>query len=542
MKKKIKPAYAACLFVLIACAGCQPEPVIHSIHPQIGIMGEPVVIRGAFFGKERGESYVTVAGAQPTSMAYKSWQDDEIIFITPEFGDAGLVYVHVKGKKSNGKLFTSQVTMPKQILDSDIGLGPRIAQLTPQSGLTGSMVTITGTGFGNSRGNSGVFFSWNAESPVSAPLESIGQEYTEVLDSEMGYELWTEREIRVRVPDGAISGNIEIRTARGNSPPMFFEVSNRQGVKTFRDKRNYTFTYSVNIKTVDANAPNTLYLWLPRPAAVAAQRNIELLSSSTDPFVENYRGTNLYKLDDLAANSDTRINLSWKVEVYGIETSVRPQSLRLDEKSLVSGMYTQSNDLLPSDDLRIKKQAEIIVAREKNPYVKAQRIYEWMLGSFLFHPELIEGDIFTALETKEIDSYTAALLYCTLLRCADVPCQPVAGVLVSRNRQTLNHYWAEFWIDGFGWIPVDPAMGAEAIPALFSSHPDRAHYYFGNIDSGRIAFSRGYSILSPMDQRGRTLTHSRSYALQSLWEEVAGGIDSYSSLWGGITVTGMYAQ
>jgi transglutaminase-like putative cysteine protease len=151
------------------------------------------------------------------------------------------------------------------------------------------------------------------------------------------------------------------------------------------------------------------------------------------------------------------------------------------------------------------------------------------------------GDIFNALETKKIDPYLAALLYCTLLRSSGVPCQPVAGVLVSRSRQTMNHYWAEFWIDGFGWIPVDPAMGADAIPAPFAIE-ERPNFYFGNIDSQRIAFSRGFTILSPMDPNGRTVAHNRSYSLQNLREEVVGGIESYSSLWGDITITGIYVQ
>jgi transglutaminase-like putative cysteine protease len=123
----------------------------------------------------------------------------------------------------------------------------------------------------------------------------------------------------------------------------------------------------------------------------------------------------------------------------------------------------------------------------------------------------------------------------------------VAGILIGRNRQTLNHYWAEFWLDGFGWVPVDPAMGAsapqnDAVPAPFAMNENETTTYFGNIDNQRIAFSRGFTILSPMDPRGRTVSHGRSYSLQNLWEEVIGGIESYSSLWGDITITGIYVQ
>jgi transglutaminase-like putative cysteine protease len=118
----------------------------------------------------------------------------------------------------------------------------------------------------------------------------------------------------------------------------------------------------------------------------------------------------------------------------------------------------------------------------------------------------------------------------------------VAGVLVNRSRQTIRHYWAEFWIDGFGWVPLDPALGAGAAPALFNLRPDAGAYYFGSLDNQRITFSRGQTILSQMDPRGRAAVHPRNYALQTLWEEAAGGLESYSSLWGDVTITGMYVQ
>jgi hypothetical protein len=510
-------------------------------------MGEPITIRGAFFGAEREESYITIAGTPPTSRSYLKWQDNEITVRIPEFGEAGLVYVYVKNRKSNGVLFANHATLPSHVLGGETRVGPRIVSITPSTGLIGAPLTITGTGFGSSRGNGGVFFSWNAETQGSAPPDARLQEFTEVAETEFGYELWTDREIRVRVPDGAISGNMEVRNERGVSPPMAFDLSGRPGTKTLNNKRSYTVNYSVNVKVVDATAPNTMYLWIPRPAVSAAQRNMELLLSSVEPFIEKYRGISLYKMDNLTAGRDIPIKVAWKVDVYSIATSVQSQSVRQESQSPISEAYTQSTPQFPSNDPRIKNQALAILGRERNPYLKAQKIYEWMTGSSLNWLDQAEGDIFKVLETKQIDSYLAALLYCTLLRSADIPCQPVAGILINRNRQTLNHYWAEFWIDGFGWIPVDPAMGASAthigaVPAPFLMNEYQTASYFGNIDSQRIAFSRGFTVLSPMDPRGLTVTRNRSYSLQTLWEEVIGGIESYSSLWGDITITGIYVQ
>jgi len=516
-------------------------PVIHSIHPQIGNIGEPLTIRGANFGRERDVSYVTIAGAQPTGTSYLDWQDNEIIIRIPEFSEAGLVYAHVKGKKSNGILYANHATLPVKTVENSGGQGsPRIASITPQTGTIGTLISINGTGFGNTRGKGGVFFSWDAKKPVSAPPEAMIQEYIEASQSDFGVELWTEREIRVNVPDGAVSGNIEIRTAKGNSLPMSIDLSNRAGEKNFLDKRNYIASVSVSVKTGATEIPNTLYLWVPRPAVSAAQRNAELLSGNMEPFIENYKGTSLFKLENITG--ETSLNLKWKVEVYGIETLIRSQSIRQEANSPARDAFTRSEALLPADNPVIKSQVNALVGREPNPYIKAQKIYEWMLRDFTFQPPDAKRDIFTALEKKQADSYTAAMLYCTLLRCAGIPCLPIAGVLVSRDQQTMNHWWVEFWIDGFGWVPVDLVMGAGAIPVQFGDVPNKAVYYFGSIDSRRIAFSRGTPNLTQMDPRGRTVTHNRSYSLQNLWEEAVGGLNSYTSLWGDVVITGMYAQ
>ncbi|GHV94757.1 hypothetical protein AGMMS50293_10770 [Spirochaetia bacterium] len=531
-------------FLLLVFFSCTSKnPVIDSIYPKIGRMGETITIRGKNFGKERDESYVTIAGTSPTNSSYLNWQDDLIAVRAPEFGESGLVYVYVKDRKSNSALFSNLAHLPRPAEGDNTGLEPRIISVQPQSAATGSLVTITGNNFGNSREGGGVFFTWNSETHSSTPAEAKAHEFIEVADAEFGYEFWNEREIRLRLPDGAVSGNLEIRTGRGNSRPFFFDVTGKPGIKTFKDKRSYTFSYSVDVKVSAAERPNTLYLWVPQPAVSPSQRNLSLVSRNIEPFVENYRGTSLFKLDDMAPNSNAQINLSFNVEVYAQETNLRPQSIRQEDTPPLAGVYTQGSFLVPADDQDIKTQAAAILGRERNPYIKAQQIYEWFIREMSVQAEILPaGSAIAALNSKQADSYTAALLYCALVRAAGVPCVPVAGVLVNRNRQVMRHYWAEFWIDGFGWVPVDPAMGAGAVPPSYIIRQDRASYYFGNMDSQRIAFSRGEINLSQMDPRGRPVTHTHSYSLQNLWEEAAGGLESYSSLWGDITITGIYVQ
>jgi transglutaminase-like putative cysteine protease len=452
-----------------------------------------------------------------------------------------MVRVHVGDKRSNALLFSNRAAIPEPVNGGEDGLGPRALSISPPSGQPGSLVSITGSGFGSSRDRSGVFFSWDAESVPGAPVEIRSPGFIEVSGADYGYEFWGEREIRVRVPDGAVSGNVEIRTPRGRSRPIFFEVSDKPGTKTFRNKRTYSFGYSVDVRILQAAAPNLLYLWVPRPAVSASQRNPELLSRNLDSFVENYRGTDLFQLTNLAPNSTAELRQSWVVEVYAQETSLHHQNIKQDNSSPVHRAYTQATELIPAADEHIRALGARICGRERNPYLKARLIYEWLLkeGNILASGgEEAPAGALEALELKRADPYSAVLLFCSLARSAGVPAIPVAGFLV-RQDGALKHYWAEFWIDGFGWVPLDPALGAGAVPEGFARREEAA-WYFGNLDNRRIAFSRGETLLSRMDPRGRTASRSRE--LQNLWEEAVGGLESYSSLWGDLSITGAYAQ
>jgi len=547
MKNK-KLIILSVLFVFLSSCGAK-APVITSIDPKFGRMGEIITLTGENFGALRDESYITIAGVSPTNSSYYLWQDNQIIVRIPELGESGLVYVRVKGKRSNGVLFSNSASVPRPVDGEEVGFEPRISSVLPQIGAPGTLITIMGNNFGLSRENAGVFFSWDYESGAYNPYALREPEFIEASEVEMGYEYWGAREIRVRIPDGAVSGNLEVRTIYGNSQSVFIDVSGKPGFKNIKDKRSYTITYSVDIRVTDASKPNMLYLWVPKPVNSPSQRNITLVSRNVDPFTENVKGVSLYKLENLFSGSYQSINLSYSVDVYSVGVSIKPLSIK-QEATGIFAAHTKSSKLIPSDNHQIKTAANLIVNREQNPYLKAKMIYDWIMNNMQISTKTTEKSLTDSLTNKRANPYTIAMLYTALLRAAGVPAIPVAGVLVNQNGQTVRHYWTEFWIDSFGWVPVDPAMGAGAVKLADTAirqgeeqaEKDILNFYFGNLDNQRITFSRGEISLSRIEKRGRLVSHPQSYSLQSVWEESAGGLESYSSFWGDIYISGTYAQ
>jgi transglutaminase-like putative cysteine protease len=515
---------------LTACG--DPPPVILSVSPRTGIPGEILTISGRNFGEIQDKSYVTIAHIFPTMSSYTEWTDTKITLRLPEFGESAMVYIQRGNKKSNPALISNRATLPQPVSGSDGDKSPRILSVEPEAAVIGALIIIQGRNFGSVRDTSGVFFTRENSPDLlnEVPL------WVEVFDTEFGYELWNDREIQVRIPDGVTSGNLEVRTPWGNSEQFFFEIVDKPGVKVFGDKRTYTLLYTVNLQTKEAPAPNSLYLWFPRPVFSSSQPSVELLSWTKVPFIENYRGTTLFKFNELPPYTATEISLSFRLETYAVTTNIRESLIKQSGTFPVETVYTLPGLLIPSDHTLIKAHTNTVIGQEKNPYLKARKIYDWLITQGGIQRNPVTGNVLEALDRKQTDPYGAALFFCAMARAGGIPALPVSGVLVDQSQKTIRHYWAEFWIDGFGWIPLDPALGAGAAPDDFPLREDRAAYYFGNMDNRHITFSRGERVLSQMEVRGKTVVRERDFALQNIWEESSGGLE-YDSQWSDVIIT-----
>ncbi|MDR0662668.1 MAG: transcription factor [Spirochaetaceae bacterium] len=547
---------SAKIVLLLLLAACGAEtPKILATDPKLAVTGQTLTILGEFFGDEQGESFVTIGGVSPTLSSYIEWTDNKIVLRLPDFGESGLVYVQRKDKKSNPVLLPSLRSIP-EFPKSSVSYAPVITQIRPDSAAIGDLIVIQGSGFGGARDSGAVFFSWAAENPASLPANVSPPPLIKARDGG-AYESWTEHEIRVRVSDGAASGVVQAFTSRGASNTVPFRVSGKPGSKTIRDKRTYSISYSVDVRVKDAKPPNNMYLWCPVPASTASQLNKETLFGNTPPFIEDYLGVSLYRFTGLRSGDERRVSVSYLVDVYSVETRIQPELVKPYGDSPVRA-WTLPSAFVPSNDAAIREAAENICGRINNPYLKANTIYRWFVDEFQMAAGSTLVSLQQALLEKKAGPYEAAMLYTALCRAAGIPAIPVAGVLCPKTGGAIPHYWAEFWIDSFGWMPVDPFLGAGAVPGNsddttefppdfspaadkpFKLRDDHEAYYFGNMDNQHLAFSYGETSLSQIDTRGRTARSEASYALQNIWEEAGSGIEAYSSHWSDINITGIY--
>jgi hypothetical protein len=150
-----------------------------SLSPLQGPVGTTVTISGTSFGATQGTSTVTFNG---TAVTPTSWSNTSIVASVPAAMPAGniKVVVTVGGVPNTGSFVVT----------------PAIISLSPNSGPTGTSLTITGTSFGATRGTSTVDFDSIVATPTS----------------------WSDSSITVPVPVNVGIGNVNVVVSVGDRP------------------------------------------------------------------------------------------------------------------------------------------------------------------------------------------------------------------------------------------------------------------------------------------------------------------------------------
>ncbi len=509
-------------------------PVIKSIEPKIAQTDDLIVIKGENFGDKYASSWLQIGESIIQSETCKIWTNNKIVFKYPEYQSEALVRVVVQHNYSNSAFLATREAIPVKIEKSIARLRPVIKSLSRNVAPVGSVIKISGENFGNTRGNSQVFFVPKSSEVLIPQLETDGDiETAYCSEHDFDFILWTDDELQVRVPDGANSGMIVVKTDSGISEPIQFRLRNRIGTKTNSNRKNILLASEVSVSDIKTKGQNSFFLKLPLPIESFSQKDLEIVSIVPTPFVQNYHDSTIHRYENMKSNSKIIIRQEFSVDTYELTSKINPINIRINSRQnrKLYANYTKANSFLPADDPVIKETVARIIRRERNPYNKARRIYKYFLDEMEIIPSspLNSGSSpVEALSKKKADTYDAAILFATLARACGIPAEPIAGIVIDSEQKSFLHWWAQFYIEGFGWVPVDIGM-AKGIPFdIGISQKER--YYFGNLDPFRVAFSYGEKINTAMTSNSKSTTKDRSYAFSNSWEEFAGEI-SYKSDW-----------
>jgi transglutaminase-like putative cysteine protease len=535
---------ALVVFVLLSPRMAGSPPRLDSITPPRGKPGDVMILSGRNFGNPRETSEVRISGISPTSQDYTEWTDTRISVRIPDEASSGIVYVLTKSGRSGGLLFISQSDIPQPASGASRPGDPYIVNkdnpIQPSAARVGDLITIYGMNFGLEKGNSEVYFTWSGLQNVAGASLDLSN-LLPARDYNLDYVSWSDREIRLRVPDGAASGNVLVKSDKGTSNAAYFVVNKGAGKKTYTSARKYSVQYGMNVTVAAAAAENTLYLWMPRILPTPEQRTIESVGQDPASLLDT-TAASLYSINNLQKGGKYRISMSWMFDRYAVATQVIPAEVPpYVTTSELYETFTAPDRLVPSTSPDITRAAAAAAGGEKNPWLKARRIYDWLLAQVSY--SATAADTVAALRSKKGNAFVYSSLYCALLRASGVPARMVAGYLVGDAGQpTRRHFWDEFYVETLGWIPVDPTLGDEKtlLPAAPAPDFDARAYYFGNLDNQHVAFTKGLVSVNQMNPSGSTREDRDLPYLLSIHEESVGGLTSYAATFDDLSVTGVY--
>ena len=157
---------------------------------------------------------------------------------------------------------------------------------------------------------------------------------------------------------------------------------------------------------------------------------------------------------------------------FAVDLSTPGKAPRVDPEELKH--FLRPTKLMPTDGI-VKETAREITKGSRTDVEKARAIYEWIVDNTFRNPKTRGcglGDIRFMLETKDLGGKCADLnaLYVGLARAASLPARDVYGIRVAKSElgykslgtsseivTKAQHCRAEVYLNGYGWIPVDPA-------------------------------------------------------------------------------------
>ncbi|MDD1686392.1 transglutaminase domain-containing protein [Methanoregula sp.] len=286
-------------------------------------------------------------------------------------------------------------------------------------------------------------------------------------------------------------------------------------------------TETLSIPTGILPKSGTLRLWIPLPIETASQQNVTIVSIEPAAYVRSTTGTGAdiglaYLEIPLESVTGSFINVSAKFRFTAYE-----QRFVIDPDKVGSyntsdpeyRKYTASGWNIAVTPALVET-ARGIVGNETNPYRKAQMIYRYVINrpySLIPHDRLNAMGLPEAdyiLATGFGDCGTQSMYFAALCRAAGIPARATGG------RQMVpgyggDHFWSEYYLPGYGWIPNDVtvAEGAEwSYNATDAERQQYKQYYSENLDPYRYIIQRDADI--PLVPDPGTAT-SHTGALQS---------------------------
>lgn len=309
--------------------------------------------------------------------------------------------------------------------------------------------------------------------------------------------------------------------------------------------------FDVNFKHQLLEKGKSSRIWLPLPLSTTYQQ-------LTQDYVINTTAKNVYISDTLIPTmygefeeNEQRpiLNIQFKIQTTERNTDFSKVNYDPNEKVDPAVLeFLKPTSHIPTDGV-VRAKALEIVGNLKGDLERAKAIYTWVANTMQRDNSVIgcgTGDVKAILESGKLVGKCTDInsVFVGLCRSVGIPAREIFGIRVGQSRFSDQmgsakdgvakisggqHCRAEFYLKGYGWIPVDPADVTKVRLGEKLTNDDAKikavrDYCFGNWEMCWIGFNYGRDfILKPAPEQTPLNNFGYPYA------EVDGNTQNYYS-------------
>ncbi len=274
--------------------------------------------------------------------------------------------------------------------------------------------------------------------------------------------------------------------------------------------RTFSLTYQVALKDIPAGSQR-VRVWIPRPVTDTNQTIVlkkvdgpVRLREVTEPSFGNHilygelqhpSGAEAFTVEYQVTRKEySRGNLA-SLETAARKNANPPANL---------ARFLQPDRLVPIDG-RMKELADENTRGKQGTVERAYALYD-----FVFHTVRYDksgtgwgrGDSLWVCDAKHGNCTDFHSLFISLARAEGIPARFEIGFPVPGGAEGTipgYHCWAEFYVGGVGWVPVDISEAWK--------DPKKHDYFFGTLDANRVQFTIGRDLTLQPKQDGGPLNY-----------------------------------
>ncbi|MDI7259401.1 MAG: transglutaminase domain-containing protein [Thermodesulfobacteriota bacterium] len=291
---------------------------------------------------------------------------------------------------------------------------------------------------------------------------------------------------------------------------FIFNVSNAQ-------ERRTEVTLKINLRAPEDS--KDVRLWIPYPVSDENQTvedvRIDGNFSSHGVYKEKEFGNSILYAEWKNPVRDRSLTYIFKVKRREVVKRDFPKDETFVNKKEFE-RYLMATSLSPIGG-KVKEIAENITKGKKTTLAKARAIYDWIVDNMYRDPQIKGcgiGDVERLLESLGGKCGDIHSVYVALARSVGVPAREIFGIRIPKGKEgdmtKAQHCWAEFYLPGYGWVPVDPSDVRKIMlekKLNLGEERDYREYYFGAVDENRIAYGMGRNLILNPPQRDGNLNY-----------------------------------